>query len=83
MIVVVTSVALGVTRTNQLSRGVILGPTPALRVAPFEAATISAELIAGQLVDIERSHQGFCLVRTDDGQAGWISSRKVETILSP
>lgn len=73
--------ALAATRLGQLQRAVALGPAPALRVAPFDESTISAELVAGQLVDVERAHEAFRLVRTTDGQAGWVPASEVGEIL--
>lgn len=82
-VVLVVATGLAVTRLAELERAVVLGPAPALRVAPFDAATISTELVAGQLVEIERTHETFSLVRTADGQAGWLPSTEVREILAP
>jgi len=82
-VVLVVATALSATRLAELNRAVVLGPAPALRVAPFDAATITTELVAGQLVDIERTHETFSLVRTTDGQAGWMPSTEVREILAP
>ncbi len=68
-------------RLAQLNRYVLVGDAPALRVAPFDTATISTELPSGLLVSVERRHQSFALVRTNDGQAGWMPEPDVEGIL--
>ncbi len=73
--------SLATTRLDDLDRAVVVGPGPALRVAPFDSATISTELVAGQLVEPERWHESFVLVRTPDGQAGWIPSTDLSEIL--
>jgi len=80
---IVLAAALAITRLDDLERGVVMGPRPALRVAPFEAATVSAELVAGQIVELERFHDAFVLVRTSDDQAGWMARSEVEQILAP
>ncbi|MDG2303150.1 MAG: tetratricopeptide repeat protein [Candidatus Binatia bacterium] len=70
------------TRLADLDRAVVVGPGPALRVAPFESATVSTELAAGSIVDIDRFHEDFALVRTAEGQAGWMPKPEVEEILA-
>ena len=75
------SAILARTRWAALDHSVVLGPSPALRVAPFEEATASVELRPGQLVDVERTHEDFALVRTRDGSAGWIATSQVPPIL--
>ncbi len=71
------------TRLEQLDEAVVLDPPPSLRVAPFEAATASTRLIAGSTVAWEREHGGYVLVRTSDGQAGWLARTEVERVLEP
>lgn len=78
-----TAAGLCLTRLEELDRSVLVAEAPALRVAPFETATISTELPSGLLVDVERRHDEFALVRTDDGQAGWMPAAEVEEILPP
>ncbi len=73
---------LAVARLDDLDRAVLVGPGPALRVAPFESATVSTELAAGQLVEIERRHESFVLVRTAEGQAGWMPATDAKEILT-
>lgn len=68
-------------RLADLDRAVVVGPAPALRVAPFESATVSTELPAGSLVEIDRLHEDFALVRTQEGQAGWMPKSEVKEIL--
>lgn len=75
------SAVLARTRWTAFDHSVVLGPSAALRVAPFEEATASMELRPGQLVDVERIHEDFALVRTLDGSAGWIPASQVPPIL--
>ena len=72
---------LAATRLRSFERAVILGPDPALRVAPYEEATVSSALDPGELVRVERDHQGFRLVRTDDGRSGWVRETAAEPIV--
>ncbi len=76
-----TAAGLCLTRLEELDRSVLVAEAPALRVAPFETATISTELPSGLIVDVERRHDDFALVRTDDGQAGWMPAAGVGEIL--
>lgn len=73
--------SLASTRFGTLDRAVVVGSQPALRVAPFDEATVSAELRPGQLVDVERVHERFALARTSEGSAGWIPLTDVPRIL--
>jgi len=68
------------TRLNELDRAVVLASDPALRVAPYASATASSELAPGELVRIERTHEGFALVRTAAGKSGWMSAGAVARI---
>jgi len=79
--VTVTAWALALTRLAALDRAVVVGATPTLRVAPYDSATVSVELVPGQVVQIERGHEGFWLVRTEDGKAGWVAADNAERIL--
>jgi tetratricopeptide (TPR) repeat protein len=72
---------LAATRLRAFDRAVILGPDPALRVAPYEQATVSSALDPGELVRVERDHEGFRLVRTDDGRSGWVREAAAEPIV--
>ena len=53
-----------------------------LRVAPYASATASSELAPGEIVRIERSHDGFTLVRTAAGQVG-LDGRRRRSRASP
>lgn len=68
------------TRLGERDRGVVLDGDPKLRVAPYASATASSELAPGELVRIERSHEGFTLVRTLAGRSGWMSADAVGRI---
>lgn len=70
-------------RLSELDRAVVTGSDPALLVAPYEQATVSGELVPGELVRIEQTHQGFSLVRTTAGRSGWIASDAVTPIVPP
>jgi tetratricopeptide (TPR) repeat protein len=72
---------LAATRLRAFDRAVILGPDPALRVAPYEQATVSSALDPGELVRVERDHEGFRLVRTGDGRSGWVREAAAEPIV--
>jgi hypothetical protein len=63
-----------------LERGVVLGPEPVLRVAPYASATTGRALAAGEIVEIEREHGGFFLVRAADDRTGWIATEQVGRI---
>jgi tetratricopeptide (TPR) repeat protein len=79
LLVVVAAVAVagGVTQVARRDRGVVLGTDPMLRVAPYPSATASAPLAAGQVVRVERTHEGYVLVRTEDGKAGWVPTAQL------
>jgi tetratricopeptide (TPR) repeat protein len=65
---------------RRLERGVVLGNEPALRLAPYPAATTSGRVKSGEVVAIERLHQEYALVRTEDGRSGWVASNDVGRI---
>lgn len=69
-------------RWGDLDRAVVVEASePFLRVAPYESASRSAPLAAGQIVVIERQLPGFALVRTSDGRAGWAEIGAVQRIV--
>jgi len=68
------------TRLGERDRAVVLDADPVLRVAPYPSATASSELAPGELVRIERAHQGFSLVRTAGGRSGWLGDAAVARI---
>lgn len=68
------------TRVGERDRGVVLDADPKLRVAPYASATAASELAPGEIVRIERSHDGFTLVRTAAGRSGWMSAEAVGRI---
>jgi tetratricopeptide (TPR) repeat protein len=70
------------TRLAERDRAVVLDEDPVLRVAPYASATVSSELAPGEVVRIERSHEGFTLVRTAAGRSGWTTSAAVARIAS-
>lgn len=80
---VVVAAAACAARLGERDRGVVLGTAPTLRVAPYPSATASGELAPGELVRIERTHQGFNLVRTAAGRSGWLSDDAVARIANP
>lgn len=71
------------TRLGERDRGVVLDGDPKLRVAPYASATVSSELPPGEIVRIERSHEGFTLVRTAAGRSGWMPDASVGRIATP
>lgn len=70
-------------RWPELDRAVILTAETPARIAPAEAAGVSFKLPAGEIVHAERSHGDFTLVRTADGQAGWVSDVQVAKVMVP
>jgi tetratricopeptide (TPR) repeat protein len=68
------------TRLRELDRAVVLASDPTLRVAPYASATASSELAPGEIVRVERTHEGFALVRTSVGKSGWVSEASVARI---
>ena len=71
------------TRLGERDRGVVLDGDPKLRVAPYASATVSSELPPGEIVRIERTHEGFTLVRTAAGRSGWMPDASVGRIATP
>lgn len=69
-----------VTRLGERDRAVVLGTDPTLRVAPYASATASSELAPGEIVRIERTHDGFTLIRTAAGKSGWTSNGAIARI---
>lgn len=70
-------------RLGERDRAVVLGNEPVLRVAPYPSATAASELAPGEVVRIERTHQGFSLVRTSGGRSGWLADDAVARIALP
>ncbi|MEW6270534.1 MAG: SH3 domain-containing protein, partial [Thermodesulfobacteriota bacterium] len=70
------------TRLRDRDRAIVLATDPVLRVAPYDSATASAEIVPGDVVRIERVHEGFALVRTRDGRTGWVAGASVARIAS-
>jgi tetratricopeptide (TPR) repeat protein len=68
------------TRLGERDRAVVLDGDPKLRVAPYASATASSELAPGEVVRIERRHEGFTLVRAASGRSGWMPSDAVGRI---
>lgn len=68
------------TRLGERDRGVVLDGDPKVRVAPYASATVSSELPPGEVVRIERIHEGFTLVRTAAGRSGWMADGSVGRI---
>jgi len=79
----VVAAAACATRLQERDRAVVLASDPALRVAPYASATTSSELPPGELVRIERTHEGFTLVRAAAGKSGWLSAASVARIATP
>jgi tetratricopeptide (TPR) repeat protein len=67
-------------RVQQMDRAIVVDPAPALRSAPFDEATTSTQLAPGDEVALERTHGGFALIRTDEGEAGWVPAPLVARI---
>lgn len=68
------------TRLVERDRGVVLDGDPTLRVAPYASASVSSELPPGEIVRVERRHEGFTLVRTSAGRSGWMAEGAVARI---
>lgn len=77
---IVVGAAACATRLAERDRAVVLDDDPVLRVAPYASATASSELAPGEIVRIERTHDGFTLVRTAAGRSGWTTSAGVARI---
>lgn len=73
LVLLAVAAAACATRLGERDRAVVLDGDPVLRVAPYASATASSELAPGDIVRIERSHDGFTLVRTAAGRSGWMS----------
>jgi tetratricopeptide (TPR) repeat protein len=80
---VVIGAAACAARLAERDRAVVLAADPTLRVAPYASATASSELAPGEVVRIERIHQGFALVRTSGGKSGWMNDAGVARIAPP
>jgi tetratricopeptide (TPR) repeat protein len=68
------------TRLGERDSAVVLDGDPKLRVAPYASATVSSELPPGDVVRLERGHEGFTLVRTSAGRSGWMADGAVARI---
>lgn len=75
--IVLVAAAACATRLGERDRGVVLDGDPKLRVAPYASASVSSELLPGEIVRIERTHEGFTLVRSPGGRSGWIADGAV------
>lgn len=72
--------AAATTVLTERDRAVVLDGEPVLRVAPYPSASQSSDLAPGEIVRIERTHQGFSLVRTAAGRSGWLGDGSVARI---
>ena len=57
-----------------LDQSVVMEPAQA-RLSPFASAQPEFSLSAGQTVTVKRTHAGFALVATEDGQSGWVEAK--------
>lgn len=60
-------------------RGVVLDPV-ALRVAPTQNSPRGTELVAGLQGDVQKTVNGFYLVRTEHGDEGYLSPQEFATV---
>ena len=71
-----------VVRSQELDRAVLPAKaTPAL-VSPFDGAKTLFDFPAGQTVEVEKTHAGFCFVRDAGGHTGWVNRAQVATIVA-
>lgn len=79
-IVLVVVAAILAIRWPELNRAVVLEADAPARIAPAQSAGVSFKLQAGEIVQARKSHGGFVLVRTAEGQSGWVSNKLVAKI---
>ncbi len=69
-------------RWPDLNRAVVLAASTPARIAPADAAGVSFNLSAGEIVHARQTHGAFMLVRTRDGRTGWVSNAQVTQIVA-
>jgi hypothetical protein len=69
-------------RWPDLDRAVVLAANTPARIAPADAAGVSFNLPAGEIVHARQTHGAFLLVRTRDGRTGWVSHAQVAPIVA-
>ncbi len=71
-----------VTLVTDLDRAVVLEPDTPLRIAPFADAETRGTLPAGTVVRAGQRHEGFVLVRGDEGRTGWVGASQVSDVVA-
>ena len=66
---------------GRLNRAVLPAKDTAALISPFSGAKSVYQFPAGQTVRVESVHGDFCLVRDQDGHAGWVVSAQVGRIV--
>ena len=65
---------------NKNKEVVILNNDTALRVAPTNISPSTAYIQAGELAMMERTHQNFFFLKTDQGKSGWVLAEEIGKI---
>lgn len=68
-------------RWPDLDRAVVLAASVPARIAPADAAGVSFNLSAGEIVHTRQTHGAFTLLRARDGRTGWVSRRQVAQVI--
>lgn len=81
--VLILSVLALAVRWQELDRAVVLSADTPVRIAPAQVAGVTFKLPAGEMVQAEKSHGNFLLVRTADGHSGWVDHDQVARVIGP
>jgi hypothetical protein len=64
-----------------LHQGVVIGAATPVRVSPVPMGDSLFELPEAETVDITAEHEGFLLIKTRSGHAGWVSRSAVARVI--
>jgi hypothetical protein len=71
----------GIALWPTLHQGVVIGAATPVRVSPVPMGDSLFELPEAETVDITAEHEGFLLIKTRSGRAGWVSRSAVARVI--
>ncbi|XCN75111.1 MAG: tetratricopeptide repeat protein [Candidatus Electrothrix aestuarii] len=73
LLVVILTLPPAFFRYQDWNVGVVLTEDAHLVISPFADATPAGDIKAGRLIQVEREHGDYVLVKTDNGKSGWLA----------
>ena len=80
LVLLAAAACLGILWGN-FDRAIVLETDTPVRIGPFDTATSSFALKAGEAVRIQNRHENFLFVRGGDGKSGWVSAEQIERVI--